>query len=254
MRLVSCGALLGLVLFALPPSAGLFLPEAAHAAETADPEALLKKQLAELQKSKKLSLGTGYVSQFKQTLFSALRSKERASSGSLQYLPPGSFRWEVVEPQKETYVSTGEILWKYIPSARHAQKMPVSEAGLDFLQVLFEPSALESRYQIKEWPDLDSSQPAAKNETGKNGTASFAQKPPAQAGQLFVKLIPKDSTGSEDFLYVIADRQTGHVTEIRIAFKNGNRNVIAFSGWKVEKMEKSAFNFSPPPGTAVDRM
>jgi outer membrane lipoprotein-sorting protein len=225
----------------------------AQAAEVTS-EALLKKQLSDLQKSKKLSAGSGYVSQFKQTLFSALRGKERASSGSLQYLPPGYFKWLVLEPQQETYISTGDILWKYIPSAKHAQKMPLNDAGLDFLNVLFDPSALESRYVIAPWLDVESSKQAVKEETGKNGLASFEQKPPSSTGLLFVKLIPKDSSGGEDFLYVIADRRTGHVQEIRIAFKNGNRNVIAFSGWSVEKMEKTAFNFSPPAGTAVDKM
>lgn len=256
VRLERCRVLLGrgLAMTACAFAVGLILHAAASGSEMEGPEALLKKQLAQLQKSKKLSVGSGYVSQFKQTLYSALRSKKRSSSGSLQYLPPGLFRWEVSEPRKETYVSTGEILWKYVPSARHAQSMPVTQAGLDFLQLLLEPSALESRYHIKEWKDLGSTQSMAKDEAGKNGAASFQQKPPAREGQLFVKLIPKDSTGSEEALFVIADRQTGHVTEIRIAFKNGNRNVIVFSGWRVEKMEKSAFNFVPPPGTAVDRM
>jgi outer membrane lipoprotein-sorting protein len=44
------------------------------------------------------------------------------------------------------------------------------------------------------------------------------------------------------------------VDEIRIAFRNGNKNTIRFQKWSEKSVAADVFDFVPPKGTAVDKM
>jgi outer membrane lipoprotein-sorting protein len=219
----------------------------------------LESSLAALQKQK--SPNASYSAEFSTELFSAMSKKSRTSKGKVNYHPPSQFRWEVTKPESELYVATGTELWKYNAKAKHAQKMPMSNAGLEFLQVLIDPPELAKRYEILPWNSGEAEtalKPAEKgsekNSQKEKTTDAFDNAPRMSSDFLFVKLVPKVKTGTEDYLYVIADKTSGQVKEIRIAFKNGNRNSIAFEKWQEEKVSDLTFKFEPPPGTAIDKL
>ncbi len=214
----------------------------------------IEKEISQLQAKRRG--GKGYESRFKQSFYSALRKKSRGSVGSLSILAPNMFRWQVQRPQPELYVSSGEFLWKYNERAQHAQRMKADSAGLDFLQAVLDPQALKKRYELLPWNNSaeSKSNKSEKNSQGNHAPSSFDTKPSSRPERLFAKLIPRQKTGAEDYLYLVANKSTGHVVEIRIAFKNGNRNTIEFQGWSATDLNAEDFQFEPPAGTAIDKL
>lgn len=244
----------------------VFAPRASLAAEQPKPAADsavkadaghasdIAKGLAELQRKKKR--GVTFSSAFKTRFFAARTQKTRESKGSVMYLPPQKFKWEVTAPESEVYVSSGQVLWKYSPAAKHATRMASQEAGLEFLQALTDPQALQQRYAFSQWEGASGNDSAksAKSATDFDALPTSATKPPPGQGKLLAKLTPKLEGTPEEYLYLVADRTNGQVDEIRIAFRNGNRNVITFGSWSEVNAVPAVFDFSPPPGTAVDKM
>jgi outer membrane lipoprotein-sorting protein len=213
----------------------------------------LSDDLSSLQRSK--SASAVYASNFTATFFAARTQKTRESRGNVQYQAPKKFRWEVLEPEAEVYTSSGDVLWKYSPVLRHATKMASSDAGLEFLQALTDPKALLERYGIEPWGPAkqQSKDPQAKVASDFDTPPTAATKQ-ADKSRLFAKLVPKGQGTPEEFLYLVANRSTGQVDEIRIAFRNGNKNTIRFQKWSEKSVAADVFDFVPPKGTAVDKM
>lgn len=180
----------------------------------------------------------------KQEFYSALRKKSEASVGELEFAPPKSFRWSMKTPKtvgnaiqfkSEIYVSNGKEFWKYNESAKHAVKYSSNIKELDFLDVILNPAQLAKTYNVEEW---------------KNGT-----EPPPDVckDRLCVALESKETLGKRK-LFLILNEKSGWVEELRIVYQDGNRAVLRFEDHKIGEIAKGRFDFTPPPGTAVDNM
>ena len=66
-------------------------------------------------------------------------------------------------------------------------------------------------------------------------------------------MIPK-SEGSQERIHLRVDARAAEVRELRIAYRNGNRTRLVFAPLKEANVEAARFDFTPPPGTAVDKM
>lgn len=52
---------------------------------------------------------------FTQSFKSTLSGKEKKSEGTLEYLYPGQFKFEVTSPESSTFISDGKTSWYYTP-------------------------------------------------------------------------------------------------------------------------------------------
>lgn len=198
---------------------------------------------------------------FEQEFFSSLRKRTRRSSGSLAFLAPRNFRWEIVTPSKELYVNNGKEFWKYTEATRHAQKLPASSVELDFVDLVLRLDSLTQRYDVAPWvasaakaPGQDAGRgggDAARKSGGDRPAASSEDPPPAGDGMLLLALTPKQE-GNQEKIFLRVDGKKAEVRELRIVYRNGNRTRIAFEALKEGAVEASRFDFTPPPGTAVD--
>ncbi|NBO37592.1 outer membrane lipoprotein carrier protein LolA [bacterium] len=175
---------------------------------------------------------------FDQKFFSALRNKTTNSSGELIFAQPRKFRWEVTTPNKEVYVNDGEWFWKYVENTKHAMRMPANSSDLDFLDVIFQLDRLASKFQLKKISTLpnDGSQPG----------------PTCPQKSYCVELEPLQK-GNQKNIALAVEESTGFVNLVRIEFKNGNKTLITFNSFKPGKVSAQSFEFTPPPGTAVDK-
>jgi outer membrane lipoprotein-sorting protein len=209
----------------------------AEASTTANPtSSKIAEELRVLQS--KSNLNTSFRVKFEQKVFSALRKKTTTSSGELIFSQPRKFRWEITSPGKELYVNNGEWFWKYIESTKHALRMPANASDLDFLDVVFNLDRLPNKFNLEKISSFPPDQNMSNSTCPKNHTC-IALEPLQKSGQKAIALA--------------VDQSTGFVSVIRIEFRNGNRTLINFSPLKAEKIAASLFEFTPPPGTAVDK-
>jgi outer membrane lipoprotein-sorting protein len=182
---------------------------------------------------------------FEQTRYKALLKKTVIEKGSLEFVQPKSFRWEIFSPFKEVYVSNAKVFWKYSEVAKHAQKLPGDTGELAVLDVLFKPGSLERNYRIEAW--------TSKNADSSVGSDAVSfQPPPAKAGTLMLALFPRVKS-KQKALYVVLDESKGYVLDLRILHDNGNRVRTVFGSFSEKLIPASRFEFQPPPGTAVDQ-
>ena len=62
---------------------------------------------------------------------------KRVRSGHVDYGKPGKFRWEFSEPEKETIVSDGKLLYDYQPDLDQVLEMPLEQAFRSAAPVAF---------------------------------------------------------------------------------------------------------------------
>ncbi|MEN9529489.1 MAG: outer rane lipoprotein chaperone LolA [Pseudomonadota bacterium] len=186
----------------------------------------------------KSNLNTSFRVKFDQKVFSALRKKTTVSSGELVFSQPRKFRWEIFSPGKELYVNNGEWFWKYIENTKHALRMPANASDLEFLDVVFNLDRLPNKFNLEKISAFPADENMSNTACPKNHTC--------------VTLEPLQKSGQKSIALAV-DQSTGFVSVIRIEFRNGNRTLINFSAMKPEKIAASAFEFTPPPGTAVDK-
>lgn len=175
---------------------------------------------------------------FEQQIFSALRKKTTTSKGQLFFAQPKKFRWEIATPSKELYVNNGEWFWKYVENTKHALRMPANSGELEFLDVVFHLDKLPGKFGLKKlstWP-LEETQPEK----------------PCPAKHVCFALEPLQK-GNQKSVGIVINQTSGFVSRLRIEFKNGNKTNIVFHSFQPEKVADDVFEFSPPPGTAVDK-
>ena len=198
-----------------------------------------EKITAQLQE---LQIKAGKVQSFKvkfeQQVFSALRKKTNRSEGELTFAKPRKFRWEILKPNKEVYVNNGEWFWKYVEKTKHAVRLPADSGELEFLDVIFQLDKLNNKFKIKTLASL----------TDVDNTASIK----CPANHTCVDLEPLQS-GSQKNINLAIDRANGFVSTVSIAFRNGNRTLIRFSSFSSGKVNSEIFEFTAPPGTAIDK-
>jgi len=208
----------------------------ARASESKKSPQKITEELKELQK--KSGKTPSFRVSFEQQVFSALRKKTTRSTGELIFSQPLKFRWEIKSPNKEVYVNNGEWFWKYVERTKHAVRMPANAGELDFLDVIFKLDNLQNKFTIKnvtQMSDLD----------GKPVV-------PCPTNNTCILLEPLQESGQKNIELAI-NRTNGFVSAVRIGFRNGNRTLIGFSSFTEDKVSADTFEFTPPPGTAVDK-
>jgi outer membrane lipoprotein-sorting protein len=213
-------------------------PKAAQSKQIASDarQAALLSELRQLQKLSTKSLSM--EANFEQKTYSALRKKISISSGTLQYSHPRMFRWEVTSPRAELYVNNEKWFWKYIASTKHALRMPASSSELEFLDVIFNFETLPKKFNIVKVSKIQHDELKTNFECSGRLTC--------------FELKPREQERHRQITIAI-DTQTGYAKLIYIEFRNGNKTEISFSQYKQSELSKRDFEFSPPPGTAIDK-
>lgn len=175
---------------------------------------------------------------FDQQVFSALRRKTTGSQGTLAYTQPRKFRWEIDTPKKEVYVNNGQWFWKYVESTKHAVRLPADSGDLEFLDVIFALDKIQNKYKLQKISKTTGVDGKTAKDCPQNHTCIGLE--PLQSGQ-------------QKNIELAVDQSNGFVSMVRIDFRTGNRTLINFSGFKQGKISADTFEFSPPPGTAVDK-
>lgn len=175
---------------------------------------------------------------FNQQVFSALRRKTTSSEGTLAFMQPRKFRWEINSPKREVYVNNGQWFWKYVESTKHALRLPANSGDLEFLDVIFALDKIQNKYRLRKITET----------TGIDGKTAID----CPQNHTCVSLEPLQS-GQQKNIELAIDQSNGFVTIVRIDFRTGNRTLINFSGFKQGKITADTFEFTPPPGTAVDK-
>lgn len=227
--------------------AALFVSVLARGSGAApSPAADSSELVGALNRVQTAATGRKWVSvSYEQTRFKALVQKTIQERGSLDFATPRSFRWEVLTPAKEIYVSNGKDFWKYSELAKHAQKLKADNSDLAILDVLFKPGNLKNDYRIEPW--------TTSNADVGNGSQSVSALPPqAKSGKLLVALFSR-AKSKQKVMYLVIDENKAFVDEVRIVHENGNRVRTVFGAISEKTISPSRFEFVPPAGTAVDQ-
>jgi outer membrane lipoprotein carrier protein len=166
---------------------------------------------------------------FQQESYSSLRNKTVTSKGTLSVQSPNLFRFEVLDPYQELYVSDGLDFWKYVPNLKHAQHLKAGSAEFDFIKVLTNLGNVEKSYRISEW----------------NPPSSLT------LNELAIKLDPIGDK-NQKVLYAIVDVKTGFIHELHFVQLNGNRTRFVFTDYVRKQLPKKMFQFTPPSGIVVN--
>lgn len=195
--------------------------------------------LAELRKLQKLSAKNSSIeASFEQKTFNALRKKITTSVGTLQFSQPRMFRWEVTSPRAELYVTNDKWFWKYTESTKHALRMPASSNELQFLDVIFNFETLPNKFVVSKVNRIEQNE--------------FNTRLECTGRMTCFELTPQTQERHRQITIAI-DTQTGFAKLLFIEFRNGNKTEISFSQYKQYELNKRIFDFSPPPGTAIDK-
>lgn len=198
-----------------------------------------KKLLAELRDlQKKSTQGASIEATFEQRTYSALRKKITTSNGTLQFSQPRMFRWEVTSPRAELYVNNDKWFWKYVASTKHALRMPATSNELQFLDVIFNFEALPDKFIVSKIRKIPTNELNISVDCDRRYSC--------------FELSPQSQERHRQITIAI-DKESGYAKSVYIEFRNGNKTEISFSQYKQSQFSKRNFDFSPPPGTAIDK-
>lgn len=186
----------------------------------------------------KSNIHTSFRVKFEQKVFSALRKKTTISAGELIFSKPRKFRWEISNPGKELYINNGEWFWKYVENTKHAMRLPANASDLEFLDVVFQLDKLPHKFSLEKVNSFATDESQGISNCPTNHTC--------------VVLEPLKKSGQKNISLAI-DEASGFVSIIKIEFRNGNKTNITFNSFKPGIVAASSFEFTPPPGTAVDK-
>jgi outer membrane lipoprotein carrier protein len=69
-----------------------------------------------------------FTADFTQTVEAATLGKPLQSAGQVFFKRPGRMRWEFLEPEKQTIIADGKLLWVYQPEHHQVLKPPFRAA------------------------------------------------------------------------------------------------------------------------------
>lgn len=192
-------------------------------AYAADIHEQLDKAIKSASKNKNFSVS------FQQEAYSSLRNRTLTSKGTLSTQSPNLFRFEVLDPYQELYVSDGVDFWKYVSGLKHAQHLKAASTEFDFIKVLTNLASVEKTYRVSAWTP----------------PSSLAQ------NELAIKLDPIGDK-NQKVLYAIVDVKTGFIHELHFVQLNGNRTRFVFTDYVRKQLPKKMFQFTPPEGIVVN--
>lgn len=184
-------------------------------------------------------------------LYSSFTEKVTTTSGKLLLKKPYFFRWDIIEPEKELQIYNGKTLWKYMPSSKHAQCIPLYPNKIHFLEFFSDLKLLEKEFTVTQ-----SSPKIFFSLSREKYSHSHALKESKNHDKLFLQLVPKKSQNNSDLYYLLLlDGQMGEINEIFISKKNGNKLLFVFS--QIKSMshvkDKDSFVFKAQKGMIIDK-
>jgi outer membrane lipoprotein carrier protein len=170
---------------------------------------------------------------FEQELVSGIGGHKKAS-GELWLKKPGRMRWEYEKPEKKLMVADGTALWVYEPEDEQAFRQDLHSSSL--------PSSVTFL-----WGSGKLSDEFAVSLEAPEGTT-------VGAGDVALKLVPKQATAQYRLLYFIVDGKSAMVKETIVYDQQGGVNHMRFHDVETNKKVPDAkFTFTPPSGTKIIR-
>lgn len=196
-----------------------------HALETIETQpADLKSLMAHLQRHYQET--NSFSASFRETI-ARVGAPPQDRSGTVYYLKPGRVRFEFGEPQPETIVSDGQLLYDYDPGLNQVMETPLKNA----IKTQAVAAFLLGAGNVER--DFKASRPAS----------------PPDDGLTHLILTPK--RGGDD-IELGLDPHTLNITSIRLADALGNVTKVNFTDIDFNvAIESSRFDFKTPAGADV---
>jgi outer membrane lipoprotein carrier protein len=196
------------------------LAREANAAQPAE----LKSLLAHLQRHYQQT--NSFSASFRQTV-ARVGAPPQGRSGKVYFLKPGRVRFEFGDPQPETIVSDGKLLYDYDPGLNQVMETPLKNA----IKTQAAAAFLLGVGNVER--DFKASRSAS----------------PANDGLIHLLLTPK--RGGDD-IELGLDPRTLNIASLRLADALGNITKIGFSDINTKvAIESSHFEFQTPAGADV---
>ena len=176
--------------------------------------------------------------QFTQVVSSVTRpgqpTRQRVSSGTLEFLRPGRFRFSYRKPFEQTLVADGQTLWLHDPDLQQvtarAQAQVLGGTPLALIISATDLAGLQKDFQL--------------------------QAEPVRDGLQWVRATPRRPDGQIQHALAglrAADRGV-ELVALEVQDALGQRSVLTFSGFEINPpLRADAFQFHPPAGTDVIR-
>lgn len=162
---------------------------------------------------------------FTQTLTDASGQGAKTSSGTLALEAPRQFRWDTLEPYKQTIVADGSRVWLYDPELEQVTvRVQSTEEAHSPLTVITDLKQLDKDFAVTERGERE-------------GLVWLRLSSKAKDPQFDYADLGFDLQGLKRMMF---RDQLGAITDIR--FSDWQRNV---------DLPPSTFNFTPPPGADV---
>jgi len=193
---------------------GPLWPLAAAAADS-DAVARLERFVAEVQSGR---------AGFEQTVTTPDGARRKASTGSLEFVRPGRFRFDYRKPYPQLLVGDGQTVWSYDPDLQQATRRPMDQALGTTPAALLTGGDLSHSFTLSADPDAD--------------------------GLVWARAVPKASESPFQWMRVGFDGPLPARVEILDRF--GQRTLLRFTGFEAGvTIDAERFRFTPPAGTDV---
>jgi outer membrane lipoprotein carrier protein len=201
------------------------------AAAPAAPAARLDVKAVTAEVQKRYDGAADFKARFTQTLTSAAMGRKTNSSGEVTFKKPGRMRWDYEKPDRNTYVTDGNVLWLYEPEDKQAFKQELKSSQL--------PAALAFL--------------TGKGKLAGEFDVSFADKSTYGApGDYVLSLSPKTAQPQVKTILFVVDPRSFDVRESVITDAQGNVNDLTFTDIRVNtKVPDGLFKWTPPTGVRV---
>ena len=201
--------------------------------------AVLKK-IDEKQKSVETMKG-----QFVQRKSLSLLQNEVVSKGTMYFKKPQRMVWEYKEPERNTMIVNGNIVWFYLPDLKEATRFDLSQKAE--IKSIFEKMAIgmgQSGEEMKKSYDVSLLKKVRKPDL-----------PAKQAGKniIVLQLIPKDAAISNFFKKIhLWFEEDGALYKTELFEKNNDTTIIEFKDMKFNvSISNSVFDFKLPKDVKV---
>lgn len=169
-------------------------------------------------------------------------ARSRSSSGVLEFMRPGRFRFVYKKPFEQTLVADGQTLWLYDPDLQQAtaraQQQALAATPLALITSANHLSALQADFQLSSEPARD----------GLLWVRATPKRPEGQIQHALVGLrAPEVGAGA-------APHNMPQLAVLEVLDALGQRSVLSFSALEINpSLKADAFVFQPPPGVDVIR-
>ncbi|WP_243309928.1 LolA family protein [Fundidesulfovibrio agrisoli] len=196
---------------------------AAPGAQAADVAALTAKIQKQYQSM------SSFSADFSQRLQNATSKETEIRTGKLVFAQPALIRWETLAPEKELLVVGKDAVWNAFPEEKSAYRYSVEEVlgSKTMLRFLSGKARLSEDFHIQ-------------------------QEPEAPAGQVKLRLVPREAEPGLVLAYAWVDERTNMLTRISIEDFYGNINDLTLANVTLNtKTSPEQFQYTPPAGYSI---